>query len=224
MEGRPGKKGIFSSSNLYVHLKTTVFATQTWSIIQHMVICIKPNCCYLPSLETGQSTSGLESPLWIFGAPNCFPFVLSSTRGKQDARVRGKSQGMNKPWSSDPFSIWSPSSLSPSSLGRKTLRECWHPSWPQGQGAVSQLVWDFSCHPTLALHEQEGKINPQAKKEGKCAKWLIGFYGNWLLLYSSCLPHSPSVTLFLAEKLKKKWWRFGEERFGRSSWVLQREG
>ena len=41
------------------------------------------------------------------------------------------------------------------------------------------------------------------------AHWFL-----WQLapLYSSCLPHSPSVTLFLAEKSKKeeKWWRFGE--------------
>lgn len=41
------------------------------------------------------------------------------------------------------------------------------------------------------------------------AHWFL-----WQLapLYSSCLPHSPSVTLFLAEKSKKeeKWWGFRE--------------
>lgn len=79
MEGRPWKKGIFSSSNLYVHFKT-VFATQAWGVIQHMVIHIKPNCCYLPSLETGQGTSGLESPLWIFGAPTKSYLAQEETR------------------------------------------------------------------------------------------------------------------------------------------------
>lgn len=128
MEGRPGKRGIFSSSNSYVHLKTTVFASQAWGVKQHMVICIKPNCCYLPSLETEQGTSGLESPLWIFVAPTkCY----LAQEGNKMPRWGGETQHMYKPWSSDPSSIWSPSSFSLSSLGRQILRECWYPRWSQ---------------------------------------------------------------------------------------------
>ena len=176
MEGRPERRGTFSSYNPYVHLQTTVLATEAWGVIQHMVKYIKP-CFrwYLTSFKTGQGTSGLESPLWNLG--HCPSAIY------HDRKMRCQGEGETPSvYPSIAAQTLLPSDLHPPSplpgLGDRAYRSA---GTPGGHGAGSWVpagVGLLRLAPTLPLHAQEGKKIRRQRRKASAAKWLIGFYGN----------------------------------------------
>lgn len=160
-EGRPERRGTFSSANPYVHLQTTVLAAVAWGVIQHMLKYVKP-CfrCYLPSffIRCSQGTGGLESPPWIFGALSKCHLAWE----QKEMPWRGEdSQRTSKHRCPNPSSTRRPSSPSPSSLGRQIPREHWHPGWPWGWELGPGCVWgssgSLSPPPRPSTHKREKK-------------------------------------------------------------------
>lgn len=194
MEERPERRRTLPTSNPYIHLQTTALATQARGIRQHMVKYIKPSFgCYLPSLETGQGTSGLENPPWQFGAPSkCH---LSGEENKMPGWGEDP-QHTSKHWCPNPSSIWHPSSLSPSSRGRQIPRERWQSGWPWGRELGPSCVWGSSGSPHAAPPRTRGKKFRRQRRKASAAKWLIGFYGNWLRSTPAAYPTVPLSPYF----------------------------
>lgn len=195
-EGRPERRGTFSSANPYVHLQTTVSAAEAWGVTQHMLKYVKP-CfrCYLPSFFIcyWQGTGGLESPPWISGA-------LSKCHLAWEQKERPwwgeDSQRTPKRRCPNPSSTRRPSSPSPSSLGRQIPREHRHPGWPWGWELGPGCVWGSSGCLPLAPPGTRGEKTRRERRKASAAKWLIGFYGNWLRSTPAAYPTVPLSPYF----------------------------
>lgn len=87
----------------------------------------------------------------------------------------------------------------PSSLPSLGGRSHGNAGIPDGCGAGSWVLASWGAPlapPTLPLHAQEGKKIRRQRRKASAAKWLIGFYGNWLRSTPAAYPTVPLSPYF----------------------------